>query len=681
MITSKRLPFITAVSVCVCLLFCGFIVYAANTFDTTRVTEYQKKIFGDAMITLELQVDKDEWQALLDNPQAKEWISADIIINGERFNSVGVRAKGNSSLSQGGGSHGGFSGSSGNISLQFKFNKFVKGQNYYGLDTFCVNNMMGDATYMKDYIAYDIMNYIGVDTPLANYATVSVNGEDYGFGIALERYDQAFLARVYGISAGELYNVKISMGRRGDFEDMWQNVENITPGRQRGNRSGPGRGGFDGGNGGGSLVYTDDSISSYSAIFENAVFTPSDKDKQRVITAIENLNNGTDLEKYLDVDAILRYFAGHTVVVNLDSYISNMQQNYYIYERGGKLTILPWDYNLSFGGFQSNNASDVVNFPIDTPVSGVSMESRPLLNKLLEVDEYRVKYHEYLQQIIEGYFESGLFESTILAVDEKINEYVKTDPAAFYSYEQYEASLPVLLELGRLRAESIKAQLDGTIPSTSSEQNAAETSLIDASTVDLSALGSMMAGGGMGQGGAKDEPGGLPGGGERAPSMPDGFPEGQQPGEWDGQKPEGGPFGGPDIWPGGETFDMNLMQQAMQIIMGAGGELNDEVKAALLQIGLTEEQIEMFTNMQGGGNMQGRGSPGMDGSNDFSGGNEAGGGQADPGQRFNRPERNNDGTMPSQTAADTGHLIFIGVLLLVLIGATIFIARPRKNAV
>lgn len=681
MITSKRLPLITAVSVCVCLLFCGFIVYAANTFDTTRVTEYQKKIFGDAMITLELQVDKDEWQAVLDNPQAKEWISADIIINGERFNSVGVRAKGNSSLSQGGGSHGGFSGSGGNISLQFKFDKFVKGQNYYGLDTFCVNNMMGDATYMKDYIAYDIMNYIGVDTPLVNYATVSVNGEDYGFGIALERYDQAFLARVYGTSAGELYNVKISMGRRGDFEDMWQDVENITPGRQRGNRSGMGLGGFDGENGGGSLVYTDDSISSYSAIFENAVFTPSDKDKQRVITAIEHLNDGTDLEKYLDVDAILRYFAGHTVVVNLDSYTSNMQQNYYIYERGGKLTILPWDYNLSFGGFQSNNASDVVNFPIDTPVSGVSMESRPLLNKLLEVDEYRVKYHEYLQQIVEGYFESGLFESTILAVDEKINEYVKNDPAAFYTYEQYEASLPVLIELGRLRAESIKGQLNGTIPSTSSEQNAAETSLLDASTVDLSALGSMMAGGGMGQEGAKDEPGDLPGGGERAPSMPDGFPEGQQPGEWNGQKPEGEPSGGPDRWPGGETFDMNLMQQAMQIIMGAGGELNDEVKAALLKIGLTEEQIEMFSNMQGGGNMQERGAPGKDGRNEFSGGDEAGGGQADPGQGFNRPERNNDGTIPSQTAANTGYLIFIAVLLLVLIGATIFIVKPRKNTV
>lgn len=117
------------------------------------------------------------------------------------------------------------------------------------------------------------------------------------------------------------------------------------------------------------------------------------------LEALKALSEGQDLEKYFDVDQILRYFAAHTVVVNLDSYSSTMAQNYYIYEKNGKLSILPWDYGLAFGGFQSDDASSVVNFPIDTPVSGVSMEDRPLLNKLLENEEYMAKYHEYLQQL------------------------------------------------------------------------------------------------------------------------------------------------------------------------------------------------------------------------------------------------------------------------------------------
>ena len=689
MITSKYMAVITTVAMVFSLLACGFIVYAANTFETTRIPEYQKRMFGDEVVTIDIQANEDDWQGLLDNVQAKEWIPADLIINGQKFSTIGIRTKGNSSLSMGNRMSG---LSDGNYSLQFKADKYIKGQTFYGLDVFCVNNMMGDATYMKDYIAYDIMSHIGVATPLTNYASITVNGKDYGFGIMLERYEQSFLNRVYNTSSGQLYNVKIGMGMRGDFEGMWQNVENSFPGRrQDGNNNGfpaipdgnrqqgggntefpniqsgerPQGGGFGGmgrgGMGGGSLVYTDNNISSYSAVLDNAVFNNnSDRDKQRVITALENLNVGTDLEKYIDVDATLRYFAAHTVMVNLDSYISNMAQNYYLYERDGKLTILPWDYNLSFGGMSfggTSGASGVVNFPIDTPVSGVSMEDRPLLNKLLENDEYMGRYHEYLRQIVEGYFESGLYESTIREVDAKINDFVRNDVSAFYTHEQYEASLPHLIELGRLRAESIKGQLSGTIPATSSGQNADRSSLIDASSVNLSALGSM--GGGFGGRGVE---GGWPA-----------IPDGRQP---------GGQQGGRGRQPGGiGVFDMELMPQAMQILMEAGGELTNEVKDALLELGLSEEQIESLADMQNG--FPGRGGFGgfqdMESQKSFPGGGQRNipGGNADNPQGMNRPDWNNAGGMLVSTSSNTSYAILIVILLIILAGATVFIAKPR----
>ena len=62
----------------------------------------------------------------------------------------------------------------------------------------------------------------------------------------------------------------------------------------------------------------------------------SEEDYQRVIEALKALSEGRDLEKYFDVDQILRYFAAHTIVVNLDSYSSGMAQNYYIYEKTEK---------------------------------------------------------------------------------------------------------------------------------------------------------------------------------------------------------------------------------------------------------------------------------------------------------------------------------------------------------
>ncbi|MDR0222777.1 MAG: CotH kinase family protein [Oscillospiraceae bacterium] len=239
MITSKHIPVVVTALVCVCLFACGFIVYAADTFDTTKTTEYQRRMFGDGVAVIDIQANADEWQAMIDNAQAKEWIPADVVINGTRFGMVGIRTKGNSSLSAGG-------SSDGDYSLSFKSDKYVKGQTFFGLDSFCVNNMTGDATYMKDYIAYDIMNYIGVDTPLYNYAEITVNGESYGFGIMLERYDEAYLDRVHSTSAGELYSVKIGFGQRGDFENLFDGgILNETPARGRRN-AGEGGGGFGG---------------------------------------------------------------------------------------------------------------------------------------------------------------------------------------------------------------------------------------------------------------------------------------------------------------------------------------------------------------------------------------------------------------------------------------------------
>lgn len=150
---------------------------------------------------------------------------------------------------------------------------------------------------------------------------------------------------------------------------------------------------------------------------------------------LKNLNEGTNLEEYLNIDEILRYFAVNTFLVNLDSYASNMKHNYYLYERNGIFEILPWDYNLSFGGFYIGTASKAINFPIDSPVTD-SLENRPLISKLLEVDEYKETYHEYLQDIVD-YVNNGTYENTINKVNSLISDYVENDATAFYTYKEY----------------------------------------------------------------------------------------------------------------------------------------------------------------------------------------------------------------------------------------------------
>jgi len=565
---------------------------------------YASAMDKNEILSIQIIADEKKWAEMLENATKEEYIAADVIINGTKIKNVGIRPKGNSSLSMVA-----MDDTTDRYSFKIEFDHYINGQTWLGLDKIAVNNMQGDASYMKEYLSYDIMNYVGVDTPLYAFADISVNGETWGFYLAVECLEDSYVERVYGKNHGQLYKPE-NMGGRGAgrmnefMEGMPNDRENLPPfpGQQPnqfpgqpqappsnganqpnawgnppatgwnpsnagGNLPNDGgntpdargnRGGFNGGpmrgmsSNGVSLQYIDDEISSYPAIFDNAVFDSTDKDYQWVIKSLKKLASGEDLEKTVDVEAVLKYFAAHTTVVNLDSYVSNMGHNYYLYEDDGQLTILPWDYNLAFGGFQSGNASAVVNFPVDTPVSGVSLEDRPLLGKLLEVPEYSELYHSYLRQIVDGYFNSGRFEQTVDSLDTMIAPYVEKDPSAFYDYDTYKTAVAELKKLGLLRAESIEGQLDGTIPSTSEGQRADSSKLVDASSVNLSALGR--------QGGGGD------------------------------RRPEGmGPMAG---------LNWDIMPQVMEIIQAAGeNDLTEEQVNQLKELGLTDEQITQLKSM------------------------------------------------------------------------------------
>ncbi len=250
-----------------------------------------------------------------------------------------------------------------------------------------------------------------------------------------------------------------------------------------------------------SLIYTDDEFSSYSNIFESAKTALSTADKKRLISSIKKLNENEDIEDVVNVDQVIRYFVVHNFVCNFDSYTGTMIHNYYLYEEDGMLSMIPWDYNLAFGGFMSGDATAMVNYPIDTPVSGGSVESRPMLSWIFESEEYTELYHSIMQQFITSFFDSGEFEQLIDETYALIAPYAERDTNGFCTYEEFEAGVSTLKEFCLLRAESVQGQLDGTIPSTSSGQSEDSGSLVDASDMLLSTMGSFGGGGGGNFGG------------------------------------------------------------------------------------------------------------------------------------------------------------------------------------
>ena len=294
-----------------------------------------------------------------------------------------------------------------------------------------------------------------------------------------------------------------------------------------------------------SLIYSDDEYSSYSNIFGNAKTDITDEDKDRLIASLKSLNENSDIEDVVNVDEVIRYFVVHNFVCNFDSYTGSMIHNYYLYEEDGQLSMIPWDYNLAFGGFSaggggSDSVTQMVNYPIDTPVSGGTIDSRPMLAWIFADESYTELYHTYFDTFISEYFESGYFENLITETENLIASYVEQDPTKFCTYEEFETGVDTLKSFCLLRAESIRGQLDGTIPSTSDGQQEDYSALVDASSISLTDMGSMGHGGGTpGDGDRPDmsdeNSGQMPGNGER-PDMPDGD-GGQMP--ENGDRPDG----------------------------------------------------------------------------------------------------------------------------------------------
>lgn len=507
----------------------------AESFGITKASSvpgYENRLFDTSSVHT-IDIVMDNWEEFLADCKNEKYYSCSVIIDNETYKNVAIRAKGNTSLTQ--------VESYGNDRYSFKieFDHYDSSKTYYGLDKLCLNNMIQDNTYMKDYLTYQMMAQMGVASPLCSYVNITVNGENWGLYLAIEGIEDSFLQRNYGNDYGELYKPDSTDmgGGRGNGEKFnmdefledpeAEKTDGTSPELPNGTFPlNPGTGEMPGdmmppadhdrppndsnaasgnmpedsrpngipGSGMSSedvlLKYIDDEMDSYSNIFDNAKTDINDSDKKRLIESLQKLSNSENLDAAVDIEAAVSYFVVHNFVLNFDSYTGSMIHNYYLYEKDGQMQMIPWDYNLAFGGFQSmGGAGSLVNYPIDSPVSGGNVEDRPMIAWIFSNKEYTELYHRYFSEFILEWFDNGNFENMIDSVSSMISPYVEKDPTKFCTYEKFENGVSTLKEFCLLRAKSIEGQLNGSIGSTSETQKT-ET-LIDAGNLQISDMGTM----------------------------------------------------------------------------------------------------------------------------------------------------------------------------------------------
>ncbi len=527
------------VYLCMAILLLLFVVIYAvlpNVGIETKNTEfsYENIIFNkNKVTTVDIEIAEEDWADMLENAAEEELKQADITVNGQKIENVAIRTKGNLSLRSV------VNSDSDRYSLKIDFDYYDDTQSLYGLKKLNLNNNYSDSTLMREYVSYELMEQMGLPTPAHSYMYVTVNGEERGLFLGVEAVDETFLANNYGSNNGFLFKPDGT---------------------------------------GSNLKYISDDMTDYTGI--GLKTNKNNMDQSKFVEMLDAINNGGDIEKYLDVDEMLRYFAVNTALVNLDSYQGNMKHNYYLYEQNGKFSIIPWDYNMSFGGFgaggggmgmgtenrqkpvdasnsksspmENNGQTDqagvdrpqqngqfnmdmgmsgnlmsesAINFSVTTPVSGTTLEERPLLNALLSNEKYRAQYEGYLKELTTNYLTEDYVQAMTKKLAVLLTTYVEADPTKFSTTEQFleavegENSLP---EFAKQRSESILKQLSGEL-------------VVEASTTSQ---GNMMP---------------IPNENGEMNAMPDNFDPSQGPpfnkegnGPGRGEGPNGGPMQRPD---------------------------------------------------------------------------------------------------------------------------------------
>lgn len=542
MSTSKHIDKICIAAVCLMLVLTILFMNGGSLGLATiaNAMKYESTLF-DTSYVHKIDIVMDDWDSFIENCENEEYASCTVVIDGNQHKNTAIRAKGNTSLSSV------RSLGSQRYSFKLEFDHYEEGKSCDGLDKLCLNNLIQDNTMMKDYIAYTLMNDFGVDSPLCSFAYITVNGEEWGLYLAVEGVEDSFLQRNYGSDTGELYKpdsmsfgggrgngkdfdigdfdfgdrsedsvtsdeTQPDMGEFSGFGQMPQNFDasnlpqdgnfqpdNVPQGSDFQQGSMPpsdyfgGFGGFGSGNSDVKLQYIDDDPDSYPNIFDSAKTDVSKADQKRLISALKNLSEYADLENTLDVNEVLRYFVVHSFLVNGDSYTGNMIHNYYLHEKDGQLSMIPWDYNLAFGTFMGGNASGSVNDDIDEALS-----DRPMQAWIFSDEAYTEQYHALYAEFIEEWFTNGKLEKLIADTAQMLRPYVEKDPTKFCTTEEFDAGVDVMQQFVALRAESVSRQLAGV------------TTAVETGDLNLSAMGSM--GGGMG-----GNPGGgnMPQGGNR----------------------------------------------------------------------------------------------------------------------------------------------------------------------
>jgi hypothetical protein len=333
---------------------------------------------------------------------AQEYIlAASCTINGEKFDSVGVKYKGNSS----------YKANNKKNPLHVKLD-WKKNQSYNGVTSVKLGNIYADASYVREPLSYKLLsNYM--DCPRANYAKVFIEDKYYGLMSNVEPINDKFVSDHFGSSDNTFIKCNPKFGA-----------------------------GLPGGNNIPNLVFLSYDTTQYAGKYE----LESKTGWKDLLTLIDTLaKKPSGIHKVLDVDKALWMLAFNNVFVNLDSYTGSFAQNYYLYkDDNGRFIPIVWDLNMSFasftltGGTTGGTSTNLANMAYDLHKTNAA---RPLIKVLLSNPTYERMYIAHIRTMLKECFVNKLYQTEAKMMRDSIDAEVKKDANPFSTYTAFQNAM------------------------------------------------------------------------------------------------------------------------------------------------------------------------------------------------------------------------------------------------
>ncbi len=374
----------------VLLCLSGFLT-AQNFYDLNTVQ------------TIEITFAESNWDQLLDAAYAStgDYIMAQSVsINGEVFDSVGVKYKGNST----------YQSNQTKNPFHIELDTY-KDHIYEAYTDIKLSNVAKDPSFLREVLSYQILRQY-MDAPLSNYANVYVNGSLIGLYSNSESISKKFVDNRFYSKNNTFVKCNPPAG------------------------AGPQSNDFP------SLEYLGQDSTDYYDAYE----IKSDAGWGELIDLCDTLvNNLTDIEEILDVDRALWMLAFNNTLVNLDSYSGQFVQNYYLYrDHHGRFLPVVWDLNESFGRFSMSGSGNLNGTTAKQQMSHLLHENDanyPLIQQLLSVPTYKKKYVAHMKTMLEENFENGTYYQTGLELQNLIDNDVQADQNKFFTYNNFQDNL------------------------------------------------------------------------------------------------------------------------------------------------------------------------------------------------------------------------------------------------